>query len=77
MEINYDKRTYTIVDNDKKYEAVHIVKHPNKEYDNDSYYFYEWRDMDPEEMSGFWCFEPSDELINKLKEVIREYEQLR
>jgi|694.fasta_scaffold150543_4 hypothetical protein len=77
MKITYDKRTYFIEDGDKKYEVVHIVKHPNKEYDTDTYYFYEYRESDIPDASGYWHFEPSEELVNKIKDYIKEYEQTR
>jgi hypothetical protein len=77
MKITYDKRIYNIIDDNKKYEVVHIVKHPTKEYDTDSYFFYEHRESDIPEDSGFWCFEPSEELVNKFKSYIKEYEQRR
>lgn len=76
MKITYDKRTYIIEDDEKKYEVIHIVKHPNKEYDTDSYSFYEYIKSDIPEASGAWYFEPSEELVNKIKDLVRGYEQI-
>ena len=75
MKITYDKRTYNIEDGDKEYEVVHVVKHPIKEYDTDSYFFYEYKKSEIRENSGFWYFEPSEDLANKIKDLIKEYEQ--
>ncbi len=71
----HDKRTYHIEDGDNKYEVIHVIKHPNTEYD-DSYSFHIYREYYHPGMSGYWCFEPSPELENEIKEFIREYEHV-
>lgn len=75
MKITFDKRVYYIEDGEDKYEVTHIVKHPNKEYDTDSYFFNKYETFDDPEMNGYWVFGPSAELKNKIKEYIVGYEQ--
>lgn len=74
MKITFDKRTYHIEDGGETYEVVHIVKYPIKEYATDSYFIYKYKKSENFRMNGFWYFEPSDELILKIKELIKEYE---
>lgn len=74
MNLKFDKRTYHIQDGENTYEVVHVVKHPNPEYDDDSYFFY----ISKEDVEGnkyFWHFEPGKGLEIKLKNFIRLYEQ--
>jgi len=74
MKITFDKRTYRIEDGDENYEVVHIVKHPIKEYDNDTYYIYIFKDYEDPKLAGYWYFEPSDDLVAKIKKTVRDYE---
>ena len=81
MKITFDKRTYNIEDGDNKYEVIHIVRHPIPEYDDDTYYVHEYRDFGGEMIGhatgGFFAFKPSEELLNKIKETVKNYEQSR
>lgn len=74
MKITFDKRTYNIEDDGEIYEVIHIVKHPIEEYNNDSYFIYIYKKSEHIGMSGFCYFEPSDELVLRIKTLIKEYE---
>ena len=75
MEITstFEKRVYNIEDGIDKYEVTRIVKHPRPEYD-DSYFYSIYREHEIPEASGYWYFEPSDELIVRIKKTIESYE---
>ena len=74
MEITFDKRVYNIVTEEDRYEVTHIVKHPIKEFDNDSYFVLKYHDSDVPEFSGYRYCEVSREFLQKIKEVVKDYE---
>jgi hypothetical protein len=69
----FEKKVYNIEDGIDKYEVTRIVKHPHSEYD-DSYFYSIYREYEIPESSGYWCFEPSDELMVRIKKTIESYE---
>jgi hypothetical protein len=76
MEITFDKRTYNIKDGDDTYEVNHIIKHPLEGYPTNGFYVTKFiESSDVPEASGFHYFEPSDELLERIKETVREYEK--
>jgi hypothetical protein len=77
MKITFDKRTYNIEDGSEQYEVIHIVKHPIEKYNNDSYFIYIYKEDEDPKLSGYCHFEPSDELVLRIKEIIKQYEQIR
>lgn len=77
MEITFDKRIYNVKDDEHMYEVIHIVKHPIKEFDKDTYNYYIYKETEDINSSGWVYFEPSDELEIKIKKFIKEYEHTR
>jgi hypothetical protein len=73
MNITFEKRIYHIEDGADKYEVRYIRKHQIVEYSN-SYSFLEYREYENSELTGYWAFEPSEELKAKLIKTIESYE---
>ena len=69
----FEKRIYSIEDGEDKYEVVHIGKHPIPDY-SDSYFFHKYKEDENPENSGYWYFEPSDELKSIIIKTIESYE---
>lgn len=75
MEITFEKRTYNIKDGDDVYEIVEIVKHPIEEYNyrhiiDRVLKYKEYTDYP--KLDGFAYDEPSEELLEKLHNLINQ-----
>jgi hypothetical protein len=74
MEVTFEKRTYQIKDGDDIYEVFEIIKHSIEEYN--------YRHIsrvcnytecdDYPECSGFKYYEPSEELLKKINNLINQ-----
>lgn len=70
MKITFEKRVYNIKDGEETYEITYIVKHPNEEYSNTYSRFLKYEKSEIYCASGFYYFEPSDELKSKIINLI-------
>jgi hypothetical protein len=74
MKITFEKRVYNIEDGEERYEITRIIKSPDKKYNKTYSSFLKYEKSDFYCASGFHYFEPSDELISKIKNQIKKYE---
>jgi len=76
MEITFEKRTYNIKDGDDVYELVEIIKHDIEEYNyrhiTDRVLKYKKFDEFESHLDGFTYDEPSEELLEKLHNLINQ-----
>ena len=75
MKITFEKRIYNIKDGDDVYELVEIIKHPIKEYNyrHITDRVLKYKEYGDDSMLDVFTYdEPSEELLEKLHNLIKE-----